>query len=74
VASSAPSEALGGFFLPPLFAYTQAWTGLPQSTFFILFLLTLVCAIWMHLTVYRMLHANAPELRNTFEQHETTGA
>jgi NNP family nitrate/nitrite transporter-like MFS transporter len=66
--------ALGGFFLPPLFAYTQAWTGLPQTTFFILFLLTLVCAIWMHLTVYRMLHANAPELRNTFEQHATTGA
>ena len=30
--------ALGGFFLPPLFAYTAAWTGMPQSTFFVLFL------------------------------------
>jgi NNP family nitrate/nitrite transporter-like MFS transporter len=66
--------ALGGFLLPPLFAYTQAWTGLPQTTFLILFLLTLVSTLWMHLTVYRVLHANAPELRNTFEQHETTGA
>jgi hypothetical protein len=26
---------LGGFFLPPLFAYTTAWTGLPSATFFV---------------------------------------
>ena len=30
---------LGGFFLPPLFAYTKAWSGFPSSTFFVLFLL-----------------------------------
>lgn len=60
--------ALGGFFLPPLFAYTQGWTGLPQSTFFILFLLTLTCAAWMHLTVHRMLHGRLPELRHEIEQ------
>ena len=35
---------LGGFILPPLFAYTKAWTGFPTSTFFVLFLVTLVCA------------------------------
>ncbi|SDN29544.1 MFS transporter, NNP family, nitrate/nitrite transporter [Nocardioides szechwanensis] len=60
--------ALGGFFLPPLFAYTTAWTGLPSATFFVLFLLTLACAIWMHFTVLQMLHEQSPELADHFEQ------
>ena len=65
--------ALGGFILPPLFAYTQSWTSLPQSTFFILFLITLTCAIWMHLTVHRMLHAHSPDLHNEIEQPAPIG-
>lgn len=64
--------ALGGFFLPPLFAYTQSWTGLPQSTFFILFVLTAVSAVWMHVTVLRMLHVGSPELRDHIETPLTT--
>jgi len=60
--------ALGGFILPPLFAYTQSWTSLPQSTFFILFLITLACSIWMHLTIHGMLRAHSPELNNEIEQ------
>ncbi len=58
---------LGGFFLPPLFAYTLAVTGLPTSTFAILLVLTAVCAVWMHVTVWRMLHENAPELAGQLE-------
>lgn len=58
---------LGGFFLPPLFAYTKEWSGFPTSTFLVLFLLTAVCAIWMHLTVVRMLHSSSPELADHFE-------
>ncbi|WP_298885862.1 nitrate/nitrite transporter [uncultured Serinicoccus sp.] len=53
---------LGGFFLPPLFAYTTAWSGFPTSTFFVIFLLTAVCLVWMHLTVVQMLHERSPEL------------
>ncbi|MCL3861828.1 nitrate/nitrite transporter [Actinotalea sp. K2] len=60
--------ALGGFFLPPMFAYLQAWTGMPQSTFFLLFVLTLVSFVWMHLTVHRMLQRGSPELRDSLEQ------
>jgi NNP family nitrate/nitrite transporter-like MFS transporter len=60
--------ALGGFFLPPMFAYLQAWTGMPQSTFFLLFVLTLVAAAWMHLTVHRMLHRRVPELSARFDE------
>lgn len=58
---------LGGFFLPPLFAYTKAWFGFPSSTFFVLFVLTLASAVWMHWTVVRMLHAQSPELAGRLE-------
>jgi NNP family nitrate/nitrite transporter-like MFS transporter len=61
--------ALGGFFLPPLFAYTTAWTGMPQSTFFVIFVVTLIGANWMHVTVVTVLHHASPELANKFE-HE----
>ncbi len=58
---------LGGFFLPPMFAYAQIWTGFPSSTFFILFVLTVICAVWMHWTVVHMLHTQSPELARHLE-------
>lgn len=61
---------LGGFILPPVFAYTLALTGLPTSTFAILFVLTAACAVWMHLTVWRMLHTHAPQLAGRLESGE----
>ena len=63
--------ALGGFFLPPLFAYAQRFTGMPQSTFAVLFLLTLGTALWMHLTVVKMLHRASPELKHKLEHDNT---
>lgn len=59
---------LGGFFLPPLFAYTKAWSGFPSSTFFVLFVLTVICLAWMHWTVVHMLHREAPELARHIER------
>ncbi|MBW6393654.1 MAG: nitrate/nitrite transporter [Thermus sp.] len=59
--------ALGGFFLPPLFAYAQAWTGLPQMTFFVLFILAALSFLWMHLTVLQLLQQEARHLKNEFE-------
>jgi NNP family nitrate/nitrite transporter-like MFS transporter len=58
---------LGGFLLPPLFAYTQAWTGFASSTFIVIFLLSLACAVWMHWTVVHMLHHGSPQLSDYFE-------
>jgi NNP family nitrate/nitrite transporter-like MFS transporter len=46
--------ALGGFFLPPTFAYAQAGTGIPQMTFAVLFVLTAVSFTWLHWAVVRM--------------------
>ncbi|MBD3782373.1 MAG: NarK/NasA family nitrate transporter [Micrococcales bacterium] len=65
---------LGGFFLPPLFAYTKAWSGFPTSTFLVLFLLVALCAVWMHWTVVRMLHAESPELAHRLESVTVTAA
>ncbi len=59
--------ALGGFFLPPMFAYATAWTGLPQMTFFVVFVVTAIAMIWMHITVVSILHKASPELANKFE-------
>jgi NNP family nitrate/nitrite transporter-like MFS transporter len=61
--------ALGGFLLPPLFVSVRGWTGLPQSTFIVLFLLTLMASIWMHLTILKLLHRAAPELDNRIDTH-----
>ena len=58
---------LGGFFLPPLFAYSQRWTGLPTSTFFVILVITAAGALWMHLTVHHMLHHQSPHLSGRLE-------
>lgn len=50
-----------------LFAYATGWIGLPSATFFVLFMLTAVCAVWMHRTVVHMLQTGAPELADHFE-------
>lgn len=65
---------LGGFALPPLFAYTKDWSGFPTSTFFVIFILTAVCAVWMHVTVLRMLDGKTPELSGTIELPMEIGA
>ncbi|HZJ28979.1 MAG TPA: nitrate/nitrite transporter [Solirubrobacterales bacterium] len=63
--------ALGGFLLPPLFVYATSLTGLPSATFFVLFLLTLACTLWMHWTVVQMHRRATPELAGHFEQPST---
>jgi MFS transporter, NNP family, nitrate/nitrite transporter len=65
---------LGGFFLPLLFAYTKVWSGFPSSTFFVLFVLTATCFVWMHLTVVRMLHRESPDLARHLESPIATPA
>ncbi len=66
--------ALGGFFLPPMFAYLQAWTGMPQSTFFLLFVLTAISAVWMHLTIHRMLAQRSPDVSTQIDEPQAQTA
>ena len=60
---------LGGFFLPPLFAYTKAFSGFPSSTFFCIFILVLFCAAWMHITIHRMMSQANPELARAIDKN-----
>jgi NNP family nitrate/nitrite transporter-like MFS transporter len=39
----------------------------------VLFVLTAVCAIWMHVTVVRMLHRASPELSRQLEEKPPAG-
>jgi NNP family nitrate/nitrite transporter-like MFS transporter len=59
--------ALGGFFLPPLFAYAKVRSGLPQTTFLILFLVTAASFVWLHVVVQGLLRRATPALANQFE-------
>ena len=60
---------LGGFFLPPLFAYTKAFSGFPSSTFFCIFILVFICAAWMHITIHRMMSQANPELARDIDRN-----
>ena len=61
--------ALGGFFLLPIFGYVQEWTGVKSSPFGVLFLLTVICLVWMHLVVMKILQKHAPDFLHIFERH-----
>ncbi|HYG75942.1 MAG TPA: MFS transporter [Planctomycetota bacterium] len=43
--------ALGGFFLPLIWGYVEAWSGRPYSIFFVLLLLIASSFVWLHLVV-----------------------
>jgi NNP family nitrate/nitrite transporter-like MFS transporter len=46
--------AIGGFFMPPLFAYLKEWSGQPQSMFWVLAALAGISLIWLHVVVLGM--------------------
>ena len=59
--------ALGGFLLPPLFVFVRERTGLPQSTFIVLFLLTLTASACMHVVIMRLLSKESPHLEHRID-------
>ncbi len=59
---------LGGFFCPIIFGYLLEWTGLWTSCWMFMFLLSLACFIWMHLTVQSMMKEKHPEDMLKIEQ------
>lgn len=63
--------ALGGFFLPPIFAAVLELTWLPQTTFFVLFLVTTVSYMWLHWTVVGLLQRASPALEQQLDFKET---
>ncbi|MEM3087389.1 MAG: nitrate/nitrite transporter [Halobacteria archaeon] len=65
--------ALGGFVLPPLFGYTTQLTGVPETTFLALFLLSGASLVWLHATVQSMLRAGVQVTPHTVEHSPEPG-
>jgi NNP family nitrate/nitrite transporter-like MFS transporter len=62
--------ALGGFFLPLMFAAIYARTGIPQTTFLVLFLLVAISFGWLHLTVLSLVKQASLEQQNHADSKE----
>lgn len=58
---------LGGFVCPILFGYLLQATGIWTTTWMFLFLLAMVCLVWMHLVIRRMTLKRSPELAQRIE-------
>lgn len=62
---------LGGFAGPILFGYLLAWTGIWTTNWMFLFGLSLICLVWMHVVVRRMLNVRAPEVATQIDEKGT---
>lgn len=58
---------LGGFVGPILFGYLLTLTGLWTSSWMFIWLLSMLCIIWMHLVITKMMAKRSPELVDKFE-------
>jgi NNP family nitrate/nitrite transporter-like MFS transporter len=63
---------LGGFFCPIIFGYLLEWTGLWTSCWMFMFALSLVCLLWMHLTVQGMMRTKHPIDMQKMERDKLT--
>lgn len=62
---------LGGFFCPILFGYLLKSTGIWTTAWMFFFGLTLICHLWMHSVVRKMMRDKAPVLVRKFEDEYT---
>lgn len=63
---------LGGFFCPIIFGYLLEWTGLWTSCWIFMCGLSLVCLLWMHLTVQKLMKEKHPIDMQKIEQDKFT--
>ncbi len=65
---------LGGFFCPIIFGYLLEGTGLWTSCWMFMMLLSLVCLIWMHRVVSKMMKKQVPGLIRDIENPGSAAA
>lgn len=58
---------LGGFVCPIIFGYLLKATGIWTTAWMFFFVLTLVCHVWMYVTVKRLMREKAPALSRQIE-------
>lgn len=59
---------LGGFIGPIIFGYLLSVTGLWSSSWILILLLSLICLIWMHVVITKMMNKNQPKLSKEMER------
>jgi NNP family nitrate/nitrite transporter-like MFS transporter len=59
---------LGGFFCPIIFGYLLETTGLWTSCWMFMLLISLICLVWMHHVIQKMMHEKHPELMRRWER------
>ncbi len=65
---------LGGFICPIIFGLLLDWTGVWTTCWIFLFVLSVVCLVWMHLVVRGILKKEAPALYRRAERTEPAAA
>jgi NNP family nitrate/nitrite transporter-like MFS transporter len=60
---------LGGFFGPIIFGAALKTTGIWTTCWMLLAALIVVCLVWMHWTITKMMNESSPGLQHQFE-HE----
>ncbi|OYX81038.1 MAG: MFS transporter [Flavobacteriales bacterium 32-34-25] len=58
---------LGGFFGPIIFSYLLECTGLWSSSWLFVLLFSIICLVWMHITITKMMNKNEPILSKQIE-------
>jgi len=59
---------LGGFFCPIIFGYMLKITGLWSSCWVFMFFVSVVCLVWMHSVVIRMMKDKDPKMADQMEE------
>lgn len=65
---------LGGFVCPVIFGYLLQWTGVWTTCWMFFFALSVVCLLWMHVTVRRMMREKAPATLHLIEHSDVQGS
>jgi NNP family nitrate/nitrite transporter-like MFS transporter len=58
---------LGGFVCPILFGYLLERTGVWTTSWMFLSVISLICLVWMHLVIQKMMREKAPQLMRQME-------
>ncbi|WP_291141411.1 MFS transporter [Flavobacterium sp. UBA7680] len=58
---------LGGFFGPIIFGYLLNYTGLWTSSWIFIFIVSVLCLLWMHRTIIKALRSKSPEFTKEIE-------
>jgi NNP family nitrate/nitrite transporter-like MFS transporter len=62
---------LGGFFGPIIFGYLLTSTGIWSSSWVFILIFSLICLIWMHRTVTKIMNEKQPKLSKVMEREAT---